>query len=249
MLITAISGIFGRNVKCTAEELALLAQQGDSDALDELLESYGPFMKKTASQVCKRFVSSSDDEYSIALSAFHEAVLGYEEGKNASFLTFAHMIIRRRIIDFIRKESSRQEYSHDFTAAFDEKDSNGWIEGRQAEKFYKEEQQSEKRKEEILAYQQLIAPFGLDFQQLVKVSPAHEDARQSCMQIAQLVAETDDFFDYLTDKKKLPIKDIEKLVRVSRKTLERNRKYIIAMAILIDSELHYLKDYLKERLL
>ncbi|WP_416145023.1 hypothetical protein [Planococcus koreensis] len=69
------------------------------------------------------------------------------------------------------------------------------------------------------------------------------------MQIAQLVAETDDFFDYLTDKKKLPIKDIEKLVRVSRKTLERNRKYIIAMAILIDSELHYLKDYLKERLL
>ncbi|HSP22746.1 MAG TPA: RNA polymerase sigma-I factor [Planococcus sp. (in: firmicutes)] len=249
MLITAISGIFGRNVKCTAEELAILAQQGDSDALDDLLESYAPFMKKTASQVCKRFISSSDDEYSIALSAFHEAVLGYEEGKNASFLTFAHLVIRRRIIDFIRKESGRNDFSHDFTAAFDEKDSNGWIEGRQAEKFYREEQQAEKRLEEIIMYQQLLSPYRLDFQQLVKVSPTHEDARQSCMQIAQLVAETDEYFSYLKDKKKLPIKDIEKLVRVSRKTIERNRKYIIAMAILINSDLYYLKDYLKERLL
>lgn len=249
MLMTAISGIFGRSVKNTAEELAIRAQLGDADALDELLQSYGPFMKKTASQVCKRFISSSDDEYSIALSAFHEAVKDYEEGKNATFLTFAHLIIRRRVIDFIRKESKRNEFSHDFTAVFDEDQSNGWIEGKQAEKFYREEQQTEKRQEEILAYQQLLAPYGLDFQQLVKVSPAHEDARRSCMQIAQLVAETDEYFRYLADKKKLPVKDIEKLVKVSRKTIERNRKYIIAMALLINSELYYLKDYLKERLL
>lgn len=249
MLITAINDLFDRNGKCTVEELVLLAQQGDSNALDELLESYAPFMKKTASQVCKRYISSSDDEYSIALAAFHEAVLGYEEGKNASFLTFAHLIIRRRIIDLIRKENKRNEFTHDFTASIDKKESNVGIESQQATKFYQEKEQTENRQEEIRAYQQLLAPYGLDFQQLVKVSPAHEDARQSCMQIAQLIAETDEYFRYMTDKKKLPIKEIEKLVHVSRKTIERNRKYIIAMALLIDSELYYLKDYLKERLL
>ncbi len=249
MLIRSNASKTNHSFTCTTEELVLLAKEGKTGALEELLESYAPFMRKTASQVCKRFISNSDDEYSIALSAFHEAVLGYEEGKNASFLTFAHLIIRRRIIDLIRKESQRDEVIHDFSAPADKKGTNVGIESRQATKFYQEKEQRENRQEEIIAYQQLIAPFGLDFQQLVKVSPSHEDARQSCVQIAQLIAETDEYFRYLTEKKKLPIKDIEQLVQVSRKTIERNRKYIIAMAILINSELYYLKDYLKGRLL
>lgn len=248
MLITAIVGIFGRNGKSTAEELVLLAQKEHTAALEELLESYTPFMKKTASQICKRYISSSDDEYSIALSAFHEAVLGYEEGKNASFLTFAHLIIRRRIIDWIRKESKLVEFTNELSTSFDQKTASTGAEADHSIKFYREKEQTENRQEEITNYQKMLKPYGLDFQQLVKVSPAHEDARQSCIQIAQLIAETDEYFQYLREKKKLPIKEIEKLVKVSRKTIERNRKYIIAMTILINSDLYYLKDYLKERL-
>lgn len=249
MLIKGNVGLKDNQVRGNTEELVILAQQGESGALEKLLESYAPFMKKAASQVCKKYISSSDDEYSIALSAFYEAVLGYEEKKNASFLTFAHLIIRRRVIDFIRKESQRNEFTHDFTDELDQKDLNKGIESRQAKKVYQEKEQTENRQEEIMAYKKILAPFGLDFQQLVKVSPAHEDARQSSIQIAQLIAETDEYFQYMIAKKKLPIKDIEKLVQVSRKTIERNRKYIIAMALLIDSDLYYLKDYLKERLL
>lgn len=249
MLIAALSGLFGRNEKYTAEELALLAQQGDAQALNNLLDSYAPFMKKAASQVCKRYIDDHDDEFSIALSAFHEAVKGYEKGKNASFLTFAHLIIRRRIIDFIRKESQRNEFSHHFNSVIDEEDANGWIEDAEAIKSFSIEQQTVMRREEIALYEEMLSSFDLSFATLAKVSPGHEDARKSCMQIAQLVAETDEYLQYLIEKKKLPIKEIEKLVDVSRKTIERNRKYIIAVVLLIDSDLHYLKDYLKERLI
>ena len=46
-------------------------------------------------------------------------------------------------------------------------------------------------------------------------------------------------------EKRLPIKELEKQVNVSRKTIERNRKYIIAISIILFGEFDYLRDYLK----
>lgn len=247
MLLTLLGGRFGRINKSNAEIMVLQAQAGDEQALHDLLFSYSPFMKKTASQVCKRFIDDHDDEYSVALSAFNEAVQKFDETNNASFLTFAHMVIRRRVIDFIRKESRREEFSHDFLPSTEPEGYNG-IADHAASLAYNTKQQDEKRREEIALYEEMLQEFGLSFQVLVKVSPAHQDARITAIQIAQLVAETDEYKQYLVEKKKLPIKEIEKLVKVSRKTIERNRKYIIAMALLQMSDLHFLKDYLKGRL-
>lgn len=246
MLLTALGGLFGYG-ETPAETLAKLAQQGDEDAEEQLISSHIPFVKKTAAQVCKRFIDDHQDEYSIALLAFHEAIRQYRPEHEASFLTFAHMVIRRRVIDHIRKESRRQEFSHDFMASPNE-DHHNQIGDRASAAFHSEQEQAAKRREEIMQFEEMLSAFGLSFQLIAKVSPAHEDARRNAIQIAQLVAETDEYKQFLLDKKKLPVKDIEELVRVSRKTIERNRKYIIAMALLMMSELHYLKDYLKERL-
>lgn len=247
MLLSSLSGRFGQIEKSDAEILVLRAQDGDEQALADLLFSYSPFMKKTASQVCKRFIDDHDDEYSVALSAFNEAVQKFDQTNNASFLTFAHMVIRRRVIDFIRKESRREEFSHDFMPSTDSETHNG-IADQAASHAYTVKEQNQKRREEISTYEEMLQEFGLSFRILAKISPAHEDARVTSIQIAQLVAETDEYKESLMDTKKLPIKEIEKLVKVSRKTIERNRKYIIAMALLQMSDLHFLKDYLKGRL-
>ncbi|TWT04811.1 RNA polymerase sigma-I factor [Planomicrobium sp. CPCC 101079] len=247
MLLSIISGVFGQGEKSDAEVLAVQAQKGNEEAMQDLLYFYTPFMKKTAAQVCKRFIDDHDDEYSIALTAFHEAVEKFEEGKNASFLTFAHMVIRRRMIDFIRKEAGRHEYSHDFRNNSEEETGSRISDGEALERFHVQ-QQAEKRRDEILLFDKMLTEYGLSFQILADASPAHEDARRTAIQISQLVVETDEYKTYLLEKKKLPVKDIEQLVKVSRKTIERNRKYIIAIALLLMSDLHYLKDYLKERL-
>lgn len=247
MLLTALGGLFGYGSERPAEPLVKLAQQGDEEAEEQLISSHIPFVKKTAGQVCKRFIDDNQDEYSIALLAFHEAIRQYRPGHDASFLTFAHMVIRRRVIDHIRKESKRLEFSHDFMASPNE-DHHNHIGDRASADFHTEQERIGKRREEILQFEEMLSEFGLSFQVIAKVSPAHEDARRNAIQIAQLVAETDEYSQFLLDKKKLPVKQIEELVQVSRKTIERNRKYIIAMALLMMSDLHYLKDYLKERL-
>ncbi|WP_422123689.1 RNA polymerase sigma-I factor [Planococcus sp. X10-3] len=248
MLLSIFTGYLSRDDKKDAETLALLAQSGDTQAMDHLLLSYAPFMKKTAGQVCKRFIHDQDEEFSIAMSAFHEAIEEFNEGKNASFLTFAHMVIRRRIIDFIRKESRRNDFAHDFHGLAEDENARSGIDATVSVRDYTEQQQASARREEIGDYEKMLANFDLTFQDLVKASPSHEDARITAVQIAQLVTETEEYWDYLQEKKKLPVKEIEKLVEVSRKTIERNRKYIIAVALLLKSDLHYLKDYLKERL-
>lgn len=248
MLLSVLAGYFGRGEKNNAEILAVQAQNGDKQAMEDLLVSYSPFMKKTAGQVCKRFINDHDEEFSIALSAFHEAVNGFNQEKNASFLTFAHMVIRRRVIDFIRKEAGRKEFVHDFQGLSETDDFHSGIDTSASIQDFSEQQQAAVRREEIAEYVKLLSGYGMSFQDLVKVSPSHEDARTTAIQIAQLVAETEEYKQHLLQKKKLPVKEIEQLVEVSRKTIERNRKYIIAVALLLMSDLHYLKDYLKGRL-
>lgn len=51
---------------------------------------------------------------------------------------------------------------------------------------------------------------------------------------------------YVMEKKRLPIKKILPLVDVSKKTIERNRKYILAVFVLLNEDFMYLKEYVKE---
>jgi len=51
--------------------------------------------------------------------------------------------------------------------------------------------------------------------------------------------------EYLFQKKKLPLKRLEEKVNVSRKTIERNRIYIVAMVLILSGDYRFLGDYLK----
>jgi RNA polymerase sigma factor len=76
-------------------------------------------------------------------------------------------------------------------------------------------------------------------------SPKHMDARQNAIKVAQILIEHDELKRILFTKKQLPVKQLETLVSVSRKTIERNRKYIIAMTIILSGDYIYLKDYIR----
>jgi len=251
VLLASIQGLFNR--KTTTKELESLVMQaknGDGEVLNELLSSYTPFMKKTASFVCKRYITEQDDEYSIAMFAFHEAIEHFEEDKNASFLTFAHLLIRRKLIDYIRKESRRKEFTlGQMTSDQDDQpDSFTIVESSHSFEQFTAKQQAEERRHQISMYESLLKPYGLSFEELVRVSPLHEDSRRTAIQIAQIIAETDEFYEILQTKKRLPMKELVELVEVSRKTVERQRKYIVAIVILLRSDLHYIKDYIKGRM-
>ena len=76
----------------------------DKKLKNNLIGEYQNFILAAASKVLKRSVTTSDDEYIIAMMAFGDAIDGYNENKG-NFLGFAKTVIRNRIIDSIRREA------------------------------------------------------------------------------------------------------------------------------------------------
>ena len=72
----------------------------------KLAEDETRFIRKQAYYAAGHFVSESDEEWSVALLAFYEAVQAYEESRG-NFHSFAAMVIRRRILDHRKKENRR----------------------------------------------------------------------------------------------------------------------------------------------
>jgi RNA polymerase sigma factor len=230
----------------TLEETVTLIQQGDQSLLNELIEAYKPFIAKTVSSVCRRYIYETDDEFSIGLIAFNEAIDKYSPKRGSSLLSFSEVVIKRRVIDYIRKQTKNQHISIDITNELQEDESPGAaiVNELSLEEFDKKNDE-QLRKEEILQFQNLLVSFGLSFSDLVENSPKHADARLNAILTAKTLVEHDELKTILLEKKRLPINQLVELVNVSRKTIERNRKYIIAIALILTNDYVYLKDYLK----
>jgi RNA polymerase sigma factor len=239
-----LSLLFKLGKKQTLEDKVIAIQEGDQALQDELIRQYKPFIAKTVSGVCKRYINDQDDEFSIGLIAFHEAIEKYSTEKGSSLLSFAELIIKRRVIDFIRKESRQQTVKLDKNSE-DEDTIQSKYEVDVSIDDYQKKLEQEHRRDEITHYQSVLRQFDLSFQDLVDNSPKHADARENAMKVASTVIQNNEFKRTLFDKKRLPIKDLEKHVQVSRKTIERNRKYIIAVCIIMASDYVYLKEYVK----
>jgi RNA polymerase sigma factor len=227
------------------EEKIVSAQQGDQMVQNHLLQSYHPFIAKCVSEVCKRYIDpKKDDEFSIGLSAFNEAILAYAPEKGSSFLSFAKLVVKRKVIDYIRF-SQKGPVTTSLDETYDEEQMENPTEISAVSKAYKLEMDSWYRKMEILEFKAKLREYKLTLTELTEVSPKHRDARDSAVRTARILFENEDFRTYVREKKKLPMKELLKQVNVSKKTLERNRKFIIAIFIVFQEDFVYLKDYLK----
>ncbi len=227
------------------EEQITRIQRGDNELLDEVIEAYQPFIARCVSEVCKRYIEkSSDDEFSVGMIAFNEAIHMYSKDKGASFLSFAQVIIKRKVIDYIRKE--RRQYVY---PALDQGEEEELTESSQeiveAKRVYQMEEESWYRKQEILELSKQLKPYKISFSELAKISPKHRDARESAVAVAKKIVEDPELKQFVLKKKRIPIKKLLKIVPVSKKTLERNRKYILTIFIILIGDYVYLKEYLE----
>lgn len=231
-------------------QLVLDSQKGDSMARERLIKNYTPFILKTASKISGRYVRmGEDDEVSVGLMAFNEAIDCFDTSKNHSFLSFAETVIKRRLIDYFRKESNTTNKVVPLSAfEQDEESSNEgtfyYLESKQSVEAFQEKNAAAERKEEILLYTKKLNEFGISFQDLVTISPKHEDARIRAMEAAAIIASDKEMVAHLISKKELPLKLLERKSGISRKTMERQRKYIIAVTIILINDFDYLKQYI-----
>ncbi|RFU70985.1 RNA polymerase sigma factor SigI [Peribacillus saganii] len=231
--------------KRNIEDTVLKIQAGNKELREEILVSFKPFIAKTVSSVCRRYITESDDEFSIGLIAFNDAIDKFVPAKGHSLLAFAETIIKRRVIDYLRSQSRKQDVLLDYKFEDEQELSESYLETEKSMQQFRIVQDAEKRKDEILLYQNKLLEFDLVFDDLAENSPKHEDARRNAISIARLIVEDAELRGILFEKKRLPVKQLEQRVKVSRKTIERNRKYIIAISVILHGEFFYLKDYIK----
>ncbi|MCI1857251.1 MAG: RNA polymerase sigma-I factor [Sporolactobacillus sp.] len=223
-------------------------QQGDETLRNRIIECYQPFIKKVVSKVCNRFIDQTMDEFSIGMVAFNEAINQYQKGQGSKFLTFADMVIRRRIIDFIRKESRQMRHIYlDQGMNTDDEGTTeeSFIEQRAAIDDYEEKCRISERMEQIDSYRKLLMAYGITFDVLSRHCPKHADARENAKISAKRLVEHPNLVRFLKKKKQLPIKELLQFVSCSRKTIERNRKYIIALALIYIGGFSALKSYIE----
>lgn len=226
-------------------------QQGDEGIRENIIQKYLPFILKVASQSCKRFVRmGEDDEVSIALLAFNEALDKYDCEQKTSFFSFAQAVIKRRMIDYFRKNAGNKDIPWSALAATNDEDSEvvnkiDRLTWESSKSLYFEKDLSELRRDEIMEFQKELQNYGISLSDLVVSSPKHQDARVSAYQVAEIVAGNFHFRQHLTKTGTLPLKELARVVAVSRKTLERQRKYIIALTIILSGEFYFLDEYLE----
>jgi RNA polymerase sigma factor len=222
------------------EDLIDHLRDGMDDARDILIRTYWDYiMSASARMTGKR--SDATDEFSVALHAFNEAIDSYNRGKRTSFLSFAGLVINRRLIGHFRKNKRYQsEYPFSSLAPEDNaEDIAGTIPDRipLSEKF--------EIQEEILLFKKELHEYGITFDSLLYSAPKHNDTRQLCQKVALCLFENAVLSKKLTTDKKLPITQILPSFSLSRKTLENNRQYIIALFLILKSDLDILKGYIE----
>ena len=140
--------------KRALENLVRDAQRGTAVAREELIRCHKAFMAKISSKVCKRYLNwENDDELSVALLAFNEAIDRYDPDSKAGFYTFAHAVIGRRLVDFFRKESRHRNVS---LSAMDPEEELSHIDRRISFAQYKQGQQEESFAEVVETYNQTL---------------------------------------------------------------------------------------------
>src|SRR5690606_8313552 len=97
---------------------------------------------------------------------------------------------------------------------------------------------------EIEAIKAECLQFNIDFIKLEKYSPKATKTKEVCQKVINEVLADNNLIIYLKKNNRLPVKDICQRLKVSRKTIERHRQYIIAVILIANGDYPCISGYL-----
>ena len=227
------------------KDTLISAKSGDPLVREELIRSHKAFIARVSSKVCSRYLTwDNDDELSIALLAFNEAIDNFDPHGGASFHSFVQMVIRRRLVDYFRKEGKHQHLSLSPMNLEDEELSRFDLDTSQEQ--YQEIENQDAFAEVVENYVRVLCYYKVTLDDLLKVSPKQRDSKQTLLQAALALSNNPGLMAYLKTHRLLPIKELEVLTGVKRKALEKGRKYLIALALILSEPAFYpLKTFMQ----
>ncbi|MEN8904958.1 MAG: RNA polymerase subunit sigma [Clostridiales bacterium] len=216
--------------------------KGDTRLKNKFINDYKPFIVKCVLNSTRtKYVNIQDsDEYSIGLIAFNEAIECFNIKKGINFFDFAKLIITRRLI---RHNINNRKYNNEVPFSYFDENKNKDIEL----KLYDIDltDTSIELKNELLDFKNSLEIFGITISELVDISPKRKDSINSCISCARILAQNTQLYSSLINRKQIPIIELRKLSGLNRRTIERNRKFIISTALILNSDLIILKEFIK----
>jgi RNA polymerase sigma factor len=218
----------------------------DDLTLNQLIQQNEFFIIKCAYSVTHHYITKSDDEWSIAIIAFTQAVKNYNLDKG-SFLSFAELLMKRRLVDYFRTQIKHNvEISVNptvFEIEPEEEDEDLAMKLAVAKQVSKENNDTIKL--EIESANEMISTYGFSFFDLVDCSPKSSKTKSACAKAVAFIINNPLLLKEMHNIKQLPLKIIEKNINVNRKILERHRKYIIAAVEILSGDYPHLAEYMQ----
>lgn len=222
---------------------AVYTAKEDNAAADDLIRRYIPFIRAEGSKFMGRFCTDSDDEYSIAMIAFHEAIVGYSRERGA-FLKYAALLIRSRLTDYARKES-RHQGNLSLDDSSEEKERTLLDQVADKRDIYEESHNLEATQQEITELAEVLRQFGISFADVADHSPKQERTKETCLMVVRYAMENRELLEELLRTKKLPMNELVNGTGCDRKTLERHRKYVLAMLVIQTNGYEIIRGHLR----
>lgn len=215
----------------------------DSRAADELISSYMPFIKSETAKFLKRPPDPSDDELSIAMFAFYEAVRSYTKSRGA-FLNFAALQIRSRLIDNYRREKrNKGQISLDSS---DEEQADLLETIPDGHDEYEATEMREATRQEIEELTAQMTDFGVSMTDVADNSPRQSRTVESCRRAIAYARSHPDILEDFLRTKRVPIARLAEGAAVDRKSLERHRRYLVAVLLICTNGYEILRGHIMQ---
>ncbi len=221
-------------------DIIIRIKKGDRDLKETFLNDYKPFIAKAVSQITGKYIYPDEsEEFSIALIAFNEAIDNFNENTNGNFLSFSKQNIKWKLINYYKKHS-KDKNIYPFT--YFDNEENKDFEERYLTIESNQVYESIERKEQIINFSKKLNDFGITFEDLLVSGPKHRDSKELLLGIANEIFSRKEIFNKLLSQKSIPVNDLLKVTSVSRRTIERNRKFIIAACLIFNEDFDFLRN-------
>lgn len=215
----------------------------DAKAADKLISDYMPFIRAETAKYLKRPPDKSDDELSIAMLAFYEAIQGYSKLRG-SFLKFAALHIKNRLIDNYRKEKRNKiQISLDTP----DEDKTSLIDTIRDERdVYEEKEIRQATRQEIEELSAQMNEFGVSMNDVADNSPRQRRTLEICKKAISYARNNPEILDDFLRTKRVPLAKLAEGADVERKSLERHRRYLVAVLLICTNGYEIMRGHIMQ---
>ncbi|NMA06448.1 MAG: sigma-70 family RNA polymerase sigma factor [Ruminococcaceae bacterium] len=221
------------------------AAKKDNNAADDLILQYMGFIKSETSKFTGRICTGNEDEFSISMFAFYEAIVNYDKNRG-NFIAFASMAIKNRLIDYSRKEKRHDGNISIYVAPDDDSDEQNLLDTVPEDSNVLEYQDQKIAEEEILEFEKQLTSFGVSLSDVADNSPKQQRTLESCHKALRSAYENREVMDKFIETKRLPLAELTALSGVDRKTLERHRRYLVAILLAYSNGYEIIRGHLNQ---